>query len=262
MDFLIEKGIELGMKFLLALIVLIVGFRIIHYFEKLILKKISLFKTDATFESFLRSFFKISMKLVIIIIAMATAGVEMTVFVALLGASGIAIGLALQGSLSNLAAGVLIVSLRPFKIGDFIESASYMGTVNEIGLFYTRLSTPDNRAVILPNSEISSASIINYSFYESRRLDLEFGVDYNSDISQVKALILKTLEKHPHTLDTPEPFVRLAEHADSALKFKVRVWVNSVDYWNTFFDLQEQIKEAFDENQIEIPYPHLVIQKK
>ncbi len=255
-------ALEIGLKFLMALLVLIVGFRITRFIENRMLKAKSWIKIDSTLQLFVSSATRMGLKLLVVITAIMVAGVPMTTFVAVLGAAGLAIGLALQGSLSNMAGGVLIISLRPFKVGDYIDGAGHSGTITEIGLFYTHMTTVDNRVIIIPNSTMASSSIINYVFYPTRRLDLDFGVDYNSDIETVKTILMDTIVKHPLVLKDPEPFVRLGAHADSALVFKTRTWVNTSDYWSLNFDLQEQVKEAFDANGIEIPYPHMVIQSK
>lgn len=255
-------ALEIGLKFLMALIVMIIGFKIVSFIEKRMLKAKSWVKIDSTLQLFVRSATRMGLKLLVLITAIMVAGVPMTTFVALLGAAGLAIGLALQGSLSNLAGGVLIIGLRPFKVGDYIDGAGHSGTITEIGLFYTHMTTVDNRVIIIPNATIANSSIINYVFYPTRRLDLDFGVDYNSDINKVKGILMDTIMKHPLVLKDPEPFVRLGKHADSALIFKTRIWVNTSDYWSLNFDLQEQVKEAFDANGIEIPYPHMVIQSK
>lgn len=255
-------ALEIGLKFLMALLVMIVGLRIVSFIEKRMMIAKSWIKVDSTLQLFVRSATRMGLKLLVIITAIMVAGVPMTTFVALLGAAGLAIGLALQGSLSNLAGGVLIISLRPFKVGDYIDGAGHSGTITEIGLFYTHMTTVDNRVIIIPNATIANSSVTNYVFYPTRRLDLEFGVDYSSDINKVKAVLMDTIMKHPLVLKDPEPFVRLAAHSDSSLVFKTRIWVNTPDYWSLNFDLQEQVKLAFDANDIEIPYPHMVIQSK
>jgi small conductance mechanosensitive channel len=201
------------------------------------------------------------LKLLVIVTAIYTAGVEMTTFVAVIGAAGLAVGLALQGSLSNLAGGVLIIALRPFKVGDYVEGASQSGTVTEIGLFYTHLTTPDNKAVIIPNSNMANSSLVNYGVFPTRRVDLDFSVSYNSQIKLVKEVIMEVVSKNVMIMKDPEPFIRLARHGASSLDFKLRVWVKSEDYWDVYFTLIEDVKEAFDFAGIEIPYPHLVIQQ-
>ena len=262
LDTIKTVGLEKAMDFMAAFLILLIGFKTISFVEKRIIRRQAWLKMDVTLQVFLRSAMRMASKTLVIVSAIMAAGVPESTFIAILGAAGLAIGLALQGSLSNLAAVVLIITLRPFKVGDYIEGAGHGGTVTDIGLFYTRLTTPDNRAIIIPNSNLAGSSVTNYGFYETRRLDLEFGVDYVSDIETVKAVILREIQEHPVTLNEPEPFVRLARHADSSLLFKVRVWVATENYWALNWDLQENIKRALDINGIEIPYPHVVVQQK
>ncbi|MBM7563039.1 mechanosensitive ion channel family protein [Fusibacter tunisiensis] len=253
---------QFGLKLILALLTLVIGFKLANFIEGRLEKTKSWMKVDDTLQIFLGSVVQIGFKALVVITAILIAGVPMATFVTILGAAGLAIGLALQGSLSNLAGGVLIIALRPFKVGDYIDGAGFSGTVTEIGLFYTKMKTVDNRAIVIPNSSISGDSIVNYGFYSTRRLDLDFGVDYGSNIEHVKNTILEVINAHPLVIKDPEPFVRLGTHADSALIFKTRVWVSTADYWTLNFDLQEQVKEALDSNGIDIPYPHMVIQQK
>lgn len=252
-------GLSFGIKLITVLAVLIIGFKIVSIIEHRMTKMKSYLKIDPTLQSFLKSFSKMGLKLLVIVTAIYTAGVEMTTFVAVIGAAGIAIGLALQGSLSNLAGGVLIIALRPFKVGDYIEGAGKAGSVTEIGLFYTHLTTPDNIAIIIPNANMANSALVNYGVFPTRRVDLEFSVAYQTSITVVKNVITEVTNQHPLILKEPEPFVRLANHGASSLDFKVRVWVQASDYWEVYFSLLEQVKEAFDHASIEIPYPHLSI---
>jgi len=254
-------GINFGLKILSVLAVLIIGFKIVNFIEKKIIRNREWKKIDPTLQSFTRSFMRMGLKMLVIVTAIYTAGVEMTTFVAVIGAAGLAVGLALQGSLSNLAGGVLIIALRPFKVGDYIEGVGQSGTVTEIGLFYTHLTTPDNRAVIIPNANIANSELVNYGIYPTRRVDLDISTSYQTNIELVKAVISEVVNKNTLILKDPLPFVRLSDHADSVLKFKVRVWVKSEDYWDTYFALMEGIKMAFDEAGIEIPYPQLVVKR-
>lgn len=261
LDEIKKIGLDLGVKLLMVLLVLLIGFKLVTILEKQLIKNRGWVKVDPTLQSFLRSFIKMGLKLLVIVTAIYTAGVEMTTFVAVIGAAGLAVGLALQGSLSNLAGGVLIIALRPFKVGDYVEGAGQSGTVTEIGLFYTHLTTPDNKAVIIPNSNMANSSLVNYGVFPTRRVDLDFSVSYNTQIKLVKSVILEVIEKNSMILMDPEPFIRLSKHGSSSLDFKVRVWVKSEDYWDVYFTLIEDVKEAFDVAGIEIPYPHLVVQQ-
>ena len=255
-------GVDLGIRVISVLLVLIIGFRIVRFIEKRIMKNRSWVKTDPTLQSFLRSFMKMGLKLLVIVTAIYTAGIEMTSFVAVIGAAGLAVGLALQGSLSNLAGGVLIIALRPFRVGDYIEGVGQSGTVTDIGLFYTHLTTPDNRAVIIPNASIANSSVVNYGIFPTRRVDLEIMVAHNAQIETVKAVIFEVISRNKMILDDPVPFVRLASHEAISLNFVVRVWVLSGDYWEVHFSMIEELKEAFNQAGIELPYPKFVINQK
>jgi small conductance mechanosensitive channel len=170
---------------------------------------------------------------------------------------GLAVGLALQGSLSNFAGGVLILILKPFVVDNFIDGGGHAGVVKKITIFYTYLTTPDNKEIVIPNGVLSNGSIINYSANNMRRVDLVFGVGYESSTSQVKEIINGVMANHDLIVDNPEPFVRMSAHADSAIEFTVRAWCEASNYWAVHFDLVEQVKAAFDEAGINIPYPHL-----
>lgn len=248
-----------GIKVIYALIVLLIGLKLIKVLKKPIKKALEKSQVDEAVEKFLCSIFEVLLKVILVTIIISMFGVKMTAFIAVLGAAGFAVGLALQGSLSNFAGGVLILILKPFTVGDYIEAKGYSGTVSEIQIFYTYLMTPDNKSIVIPNGDLSNASVINYSKADTRRVDLAFGVGYDSDIKKVKSILQNVIQEHALIHDEPEPFVRLAEHGDSALVFKVRVWCQSSDYWTVHFDLMEQVKEAFDQEGVNIPYPHMEV---
>jgi small conductance mechanosensitive channel len=193
----------------------------------------------------------------VILMALDQVGVETTSFIAILGAAGLAIGLALQGSLSNFASGVLIILLRPFKSGDFIEGGGQSGSVDKIELFHTYLKTPDNRVIIIPNSAMMNGAIVNYSREKTRRLDLVIGISYDADIRQAKQIMEGIIAADERILKDPECVIAVAELADSSVNFNLRPWVNAEDYWNVRADLLETIKYAFDDNAIGIPYPQM-----
>ncbi|MBK5252351.1 MAG: mechanosensitive ion channel [Peptostreptococcaceae bacterium] len=247
----------LGMKILGALVVWFVGAFVIKLIMGLIVKALEKSKADETLFKFTKSFIRMAFKVILVVTVVTILGVPMTSFIAILGAAGLAIGLALQGSLSNFAGGVLILVFRPFNVGDYIDAVGYNGTVREIQILYTILVTPENKTIIIPNGSLSNNSVVNYSLNETRRVDITFGVGFGSDITEVKKVIGEVVEAHDLILKNPEPFVRLSEHGDSSINFVVRVWVEKEDYWTVFFDMQEQVKEAFDSNGIEIPYPHM-----
>lgn len=254
-----EAIIANGIKVILCIVLLIVGFRVIKSIVKSIHKTMEKRGIDKTVTKFAESMANITLKVMLILALAGTLGVKETSFVAVLGAVGFAIGMALQGSLGNFAAGVILLILRPIKIGDFVEAAGMTGTVSLIQVFSTELKTPDNKTIIIPNGSIIGSNIVNYSVEATRRVDFTFGVDYDADIKQVKELLASTAKEHKLVLDDPDVFVGLAELGDSSINFALRVWVNAPDYWTVFFDLNEQIKEKLDAENIGIPYPHIQV---
>ncbi|MBN2796920.1 MAG: mechanosensitive ion channel [Clostridia bacterium] len=268
MDFIKEgfdaiKGsiVESGLKVIVAIIILFVGLKIINFIVKRIHKALEKKKVDTTIIQFSESLSSIALKIGLILAILTTVGFEVTSFVAVLGAASFAVGLALQGSLSNFAAGVIILILRPIRIGDYVEMAGTAGIVSSIKVFSTILNTPDNKTIIIPNSSIIASNIVNYSLEPQRRVDFVFGVEYNSDIKQVKELLVEVASAHEKVLKDKDIFVGLSELADSSINFVLRVWVNSPDYWTVHFDLMEQIKNALDQANIGIPYPHIQVVK-
>lgn len=256
-DYLSNLLISYGEKLIISIIVLIIGIKVIKHLEKMIYKALKSSKIDRSLESFLLSITKISLKILLFITIASMLGVEMTSFVAIIGSAGLTVGLALQGSLSNFAGGVLILLLKPFKVGDFVEAAGHAGTVKEIQVFYTVLKTPDNRMITIPNGTLSNSSSINYSAMDTRRVDLTFGVSYEDDINRVKRVLENIAASHELIIKNPKPFIRAAEHGYSSVNFVVRVWCKSEDYWTVHYDLIEIVKIRFDEEGINIPYPHM-----
>lgn len=259
---LLEKAFDLGVQIIIALIVLLIGFKIISIIEKNLKKENKLSKIDKSVKTFLISILSISLKIVLLLIAASIVGIPTTSFITLLGSAAVAIGLALQGGLSNLAGGVMILIFKPFKVGDYIETNGITGTVKSITMFYTNLTTLDNKEIHLPNGNLTNNTITNYSANEERRIDLEFNVSYDSDIEKVKKVINEVIKESKYALKDKEHIVRLKKHADSSLTFDVKVWIKNENYWNAFYDLEEQIKKAFDKNNIEIPYPQLDVHQK
>ena len=258
---ILEKLIELastwGIKLLAAIILLIVGIKLIGVLTKWIKKSPKLDKLDSSLRSFLVSFSKIALYIILIITVAMILGIPATSFITILASCGVAIGLALQGSLSNFAGGIMILLFKPFKVGDFIEASGESGTVEEITVVYTVLLTPDNKRVTIPNGSLTNSVIENYSSETTRRVDLKFTTSYNADIDNVKKLLTGIAESHPMALKDPAPMVRLSEHSDSALTYTVRIWCKNEDYWDVYFDTTEKVKKSFDENGIEIPYPQM-----
>lgn len=214
---------------------------------------------DLTLKPFVISVVNISLKVLLAITIIRVLGIDTTSFVALIAAAGFAVGLSFQGSLSNFAGGVLLLTLRPFRVGDYIETNGFNGTVQAIQVLYTELVTVDNKVIYIPNGILSNASIVNYSVKDTRRVDFKFSVGYESDTNHVKNVLQDISNNHVLVLKDPEPFVRMSEHGDSAVTFTVRVWVQAKDYWIVYFDIIETVKQRFDEEQISIPYPQMDI---
>ena len=256
-----EFAVKYGGRLLAALVILLVGFKLVNVSTKKLNGASGLKKLDKPTKKFINSVLAIVFKVVIGITALAILGVPMTSIVAVIGSCGLAIGLALQGSLSNIAGGFVLMVVKPFRVGDFIISGEHSGTVDEIGIFNTTLLTVDNRKIVIPNAAISNATLTNVSTLPRRRVDLTFTAAYGDDIDLVEKTLLSVCERHEKVLDDPAPFARLSAHKDSALEYTVRVWVNTPDYWDVYFDLQKQVKRAFDEKGITIPFPQIEISR-
>ncbi len=244
-----------GLKVLAALAIIIIGRWVAKGIRRGLRKVMGKGKVDPTLISFASSLIYIALMVFIIIAALGQLGVQTTSFVAVLGAAGLAIGLALQGSLANFAAGILMVIFRPFKVGDFIEAGGCSGTVEIIGVFNTEIKTPDNKRIILPNSKVTGDAITNYSAEDRRRIDLVIGVSYEDNLDTVKRILLEIIKKETRILEDPEPTIGVLELADSSVNFAVRPWVPTADYWSVYFSLMETIKKRFDAEGISIPYP-------
>lgn len=263
----INKGrdliVEFAPKVLAAILIWIIGSWIIKMVMKGIKKGMTKANYDDSLKKFLLNLISWIFKIVLILVVLGTVGVETTSFAAILAAAGLAVGMALQGSLGNFAGGVLIMTFRPFKIGDLIEAQGEIGVVKEIEIFTTKLTGLSNKEIIIPNGALSNGNIINYTTEGTRRVDLVFGVSYDADIKQTKEVLMNVLTSHPKILNDPAPMVTVLELADSSVNFAVRPWCKVEDYWNVYFDITENTKEALDTAGIEIPYPHTVeIQKQ
>ncbi len=250
-----DYAISYGIKILFALAILILGTWIAKIITKSVVKVMTTQKLDATLVKFLSGLVKAILYIFVIIAAIDKAGIESTSFVAILGAAGLAVGFALQGSLSNFASGVMLIIFKPVKVGDYIEAAGVSGSVEEIGIFVTTLTTPDNKVIYVPNSQMGGGIITNYSIKDTRRVDMEFGIGYSDDIDKARSVILEILSSDSRILKDPVPGVFVGTLADSSVNFKVRPWVNAADYWGVYFDTTENIKKKFDENKISIPFP-------
>jgi small conductance mechanosensitive channel len=261
-DTILNWCLNTGIKVLIALVVLFISFRIVTVISRKIAKKGDKDKYDKTVMKTLAYLFNIGLKVVIAICLVGYVGIDTSGLTALVASFGVCIGLAVNGALSNVAGGVLIIVTRPFKIDDFIEAQGVCGTVEDIHMVCTKLRTPDNKVVYLPNGALSSGNIINYSEKDTRRVDFTFSIAYDADFEKAKAIVLDLLVNHELTLDDPAPFVRVSEHGASSINITARAWVKSADYWTVNFDTIEAVKKAFDENGIEIPFDQLDVHVK
>lgn len=244
-----------GIKVIAAIAIFVVGRLITVWIKKLIIKVMEKRNLDPSLVSFVASLTYIGLMTFIIIAVLSQLGVETTSFIAVLGAAGLAVGLALQGSLANFAAGVLIIIFKPFKVGDFIEAGGATGIVEEMEIFTTQLKSPDNKKIIIPNAKLTGDNIINYTAKEQRRVDLVIGVAYDADLAKTKSVLAKVLAEDARILEDPAPTVGVVELADSSVNFVVRPWVKTEEYWDVYFDTMQKIKERLDEEGIGIPFP-------
>ncbi len=248
-----------GLKIIGAILILILGRFAAGIGRRVIVKALEKSKTDPAVTSFVGSLTYFLILTFAVLASLAKFGIQTASFIAVLGAAGFAIGFALQGSLANFAAGVLILVLRPFKIGDYIDSAGVAGTVKDIQLFITVLATPDNVKILVPNGKIFGDVIKNISAYNTRRVDLVIGIGYTSDIQKAYDIMMNLVKEDSRILSDPATQIAVSELADSSVNFVLRPWVKKEDYWNVKFDLTRKIKETFDENGIEIPFPQQVV---
>lgn len=257
MESFLEWATTSGVKLIIGILILSIGFKIIKKFVNHVMLLLGKRDIDLTLRRFLKSLILSVLKVAVVIIVLEYWGMSLSSFAAVIASAGVAIGLALQGSLSNFAGGFIILLIRPFKVGDYIEAAGHGGTVEQIGLFYTQLVTPDNKQILIPNGSVSNDSLTNYSAKNTRRVDLTFSVGYEDDIVQVRRVLKEIVNSHKLIINEPEPFIGIVEHGDNAIKFAVRVWCNTEDYWTIYLDLLEEVKVRFDEEGITIPYPKM-----
>lgn len=249
--------IDAGLRLLYALVLLIVGWLIIKYFIKWISSLKGFRKIDVSAQSFLKSLLSVGLKVILIISVISVLGVPLTSIVTVLASAGLAIGLALQGALSNFAGGFMILIFKPFKAGDYIDNGTNAGTVESINVFYTKLLTIDNKLITIPNKSIIDTAIINYSAQDKRRVDLRIRAPFDADVDKIKKLLFDIAYNHPLTLKEPMPLARLHTHGQDSMEYVLRVWTLRGDYWPVYFDLMEQIKKEFDSQGIVIPYQQL-----
>lgn len=261
-DKLKQLMVEFTPKILVALAILFIGSFVIGLAVKASKKLMKVGGLDETLQKFLGNLVNWALKILLIITIMSKLGVETTSFAAIIASAGLAIGLALQGSLGNFAGGVLIMIFKPFKNGDLIEAQGEIGVVKEIEIFTTKLIGLSNKVIIIPNGSLSNGNIINYSQQGTRRVDLTIGVSYEADIKQTKEVLLNILTSHPKVLKDPAPNVTVSELADSSVNFAVRPWSKTEHYWDVYFEVTEAVKLELDKAGIDIPYPHQVIIKK
>ena len=254
-DYMSINAIDLAGKVVVALIIFFTGRWITGLAVKALHKALQRHEVDKTLEAFVCNLVRVTLLVVVIIAAISALGIQTASFIAIFGAAGLAIGLALQGSLSNFAAGVLIVLFRPYKVGDFVEAAGIAGSVEQVQILTTILKTGDNKQIIVPNSQIMDSIITNYSANETRRVDMVVGVSYEDDLDKVRKTIEELVAADDRVLDEPACTIAVSELADSSVNFVVRPWVKTSDYWGVMFELTEAIKKRFDQDGISFPFP-------
>jgi small conductance mechanosensitive channel len=240
-------------KVVLAIVTLIVGLWLINRFVGVLDTKLG--KKDPTLNKFLCGLLSVILKILLLISVASMVGIATTSFIAIVGAAGLAVGLALQGSLANFAGGVLILIFKPFKVGDVIDAQGYLGSVREISILYTIVDTFDNRRIIIPNGQLANASLTNLSAYETRRCDMSFGIGYGDDIDKAKAICKRLIEEDERALKDPEPLIVVGALGESSVDLTVRAWTKSADLWPFYWDMHEKVKKAFDAEGITIPFP-------
>ncbi len=248
-------GALYGTKIVGAIAILVLGRIGVGIFASVIGRLLRKGNVDATLTKFIVNMSKIALMTFIVISALGSLGVQTASFIAVIGAAGLAVGFALQGSLANFASGVMLIIFKPFKVGDYVEAGGTGGAVEEIQIFNSILKTPDNKIVIVPNSQVTGGKIVNYSAMDKRRIDLVFGISYEDNIKMAKEILEKIISGDQRILKDPAPVIAVLELGDSSVNFAVRPWVNTSDYWAVYFDITEKVKLTFDENKISIPYP-------
>ncbi len=256
---LIDLSISLGKNILAALLVYIVGRLLVRLVIKLLMKMLDRRNVEVTVRSFLMSIVKVSLNILLLISVIGTLGVNTTSFAALIASAGVAIGMALSGNLQNFSGGLIILLFKPYKVGDWIEAQGVQGSVKEIQLFHTVLTTGDNKVIFFPNGSMSSAVVINYNREATRRVEWTFGVDYGQDIDQARQVIETVIQADKRILETPAPYIAVSALADSSVNILVRVWVNTEDYWSVCHEMNRVVYDSFMKNGIDFPYPQQTI---
>lgn len=250
-------ALDFGYRLTGAILALIIGLWIIKKFVAAVAKVMHSKNVDDSLQPFLRSMLDISLKALLVISVLSMLGVEMTSFVAILGAAGLAIGLALSGTLQNFAGGIMILIFKPFEVGHVITAQGHTGSVFEIQIFNTILKTPDNKHIIIPNGELSTGSMVNFSKEATRRVDWTFGIGYGDDIDKAKEVLSTLIKIDSRINQDPEPFIAVSELGDSSVNIAVRVWVEASDYWGVYFAMNENVYKTFDKEGLSIPYPQM-----
>jgi small conductance mechanosensitive channel len=250
-----KLSIEYGHKLIGAIVCLWIGWKVVNVLCKALEKWFDKTDYDEALETFIHSLVSMSLRVILVITCATIAEVPMTSFVAILGAAGLAIGMALSGTLQNFAGGLLILILKPFKVGDFIEAQGHSGKVRSIQIFNTIINTGDNKRIILPNGPLATGSVINYSAEDKRRVDFTFGISYSDDIDQAKELLSSIINADERVHSDPEPLVAVHALADNSVNIIVRAWADASDYWGIYFDVTEKVKKAFDKEGLSFPFP-------
>ena len=250
-------ALKYGIQMIGAIIVLFIGLWIIRRIANGTTALMEKREFDESLRPFLVSLLTVTLKALLVISVMNMIGIEMTSFIAILGAAGLAVGMALSGTLQNFAGGIMILIFKPFKVGDFIEAQGHLGSVKEIQIFNTILTTTDNKTIIIPNGGLSTSSMTNFSTQETRRVDFVFGIAYGDDLNKAKSIIMNIAVQDTRVLKDPEPFVRMSELADSSVNITTRLWVKADAYWDVYFDTMENVYQQFIEQNINIPYPQI-----
>ena len=259
-DKLINASVDLGGRILGAIVIFIIGKLLVNWANRLFAKLLQKRKVDASIQSFLKSIINITLLVLLFLAVIGQLGIELTSFAALLASVGVAVGMALSGNLSNFAGGVIILVFRPYKVGDYIEaSTGASGTVTDIQIFHTVLTTPDNKVVFAPNGAMSGAVVTNYSKLDTRRVDFSFSVEYGSDFKQVRQILMDIIHADNRIMQTPEPFVELGALSDSSVNITVRIWVKSADYWAVNFDMNKNVYATFNEKGISFPFTQITV---
>lgn len=256
---LIDWGVETGGRIIGAVLIFVIGRLLISFLNKMVAKLLIRRKVELSIQSFVKSLVSILLNILLAIAVVGKLGVETTSFAALLASAGVAVGMALSGNLQNFAGGLIVLLFRPFKVGDFIESQGVSGTVREIQIFHTILTTPDNKVIYIPNGALSSGTVTNYSREDTRRVEWVIGVEYGENYDKVESTVRRMLAEDSRILTVPEPFVALHALADSSVNVIIRVWVQSGDYWNVYFDMNRNIYSVFNQEGIGFPFPQLTV---